>query len=566
MKYILSIVSLFTSLCYGQIYFNTIFDINGMPEVYEGVVYNSSDSSFSIHGNATADNKPYIIKININGNVIDTTLVENIDSNSGYSSSICTDFQQNIITAGYQQHVSGSSTGFMAKINEQGDTIWTLSSDSLGNADGFSSVAIINDSNYVVSGARESFSNGLQDFWLLKLDTGGNIIWQNYFGGVDIDYALNVDTIVGGGFVIGGFTKSYGAGENDIYIVKTDANGNFLWHKWYGLSSYDSGQVKSLSSGHFLVYGAYSYINPNNTSEIATHAIIMELDENGDQVWFKEYSQYVPGSPSYYLYNEAVNSVIIVQDGYVFSGVVQDTSVGGMSVGWILKIDFSGNELWSRKYWVRPSANYFYDIVKTENNFVLTGFVWPENGSQTSDGWIVRTNCLGFDGPPAASGTPQSDDNNTVVVQNSSQRFGDGIIYWGDGDSTIFTEFDDTLLYHTYASSGVYTIELIVNACTESDTVYLNANATPLGIEELNCCAFELYPNPAQDQVLVKYNVQEPATIVIYDLNGKVLYQSQLSEQQNELLLDLTTYDHGVYVVNMMSLNGEGITKKLLVQ
>ena len=570
MKYLLPIVCLINSICYGQFYFNITADVADKAEVYGPIIYDLSDSSFVIHGNAVGDHRPFLLKINNSGDSIDSVLIENNNAgytyNAGYKS-IEKHVTSNIVN-GFIQHSGGSSIAYAVKLDEFGDTLWTYQSDSLGNADGFSAVRITQDTNYVFTGPKESSSNGAQDFWLVKLDTNGNMLWQKNYGGGDTDYALNVDTTIDGGFIVAGYTQSYGAGNSDIYIVKTDVDGNFQWHKWFGQSSYDSGFVKSLQDGHFIIYGAYSYENPATPGEIATHAIVMELDENGDQVWFNEYSEYNLQDSYYYTHDEGFNSMAILSDGYLFSGGTDD-SLDGTRLGWAVKTDFNGNQLWSRTYRKRSSANYFQDVTSIPGgDLVFSGFVWPENGSQTSDGWLVRTNCLGFDGPPLAAGTWHNAALNEVILENDSERFGDGIIYWGDGDSTLFTEFDDTLIGHVYASAGNYDISLIVNACSESDTVVINADASVTGLANPQDLKFAIFPNPAKDEVRIRYDINdlsELSYLKMYDLSGKLIYQEVITDQHNELVLRLDEYDKGVYLVNIITENGDNLTKKLVV-
>ena len=573
MKYLLPIVCLINSICYGQFYFNTTFDIAVTPEVYASLEYDSSDSSLFILGNASGDHKPYVVKFDYYGNVTASVIVENDHPgfffSAGLMSSLCKDYFDFLLAAGFVSNGGGSSNGYVIKLNSNLDTVWTRELGDLGKADPIRSLAITSDSNYVIAGATETYSPFASDqnYWLVKMDTSGNILWQNNYGGSETDYAICVDTMSDGGYILGGFTQSYGAGQNDIYVVKTDPNGNLDWEKWFGLSSYDSGAIKSLENEHVIVYGAYNYENPNTPGELASHAVAMELDENGDQVWFNEYSEFNLLDPNYYIFDEGFNSVQVVSDGYIFSGQTMD-SLDGIPLGWAVKVDFSGNQIWSRTFRQRNSANYFYDVlVLPDGDVIFSGFVWPE-GSLSQDGWLVRTNCLGFDGSPLAAGTWHNAALNEVILENDSERFGDGIIYWGDGDSTLFTEFDDTLLGHIYASPGNYDISLIVNACNESDTIVINADASVTGLSNPQVLKFAIFPNPAKDEVRIRYDINdlsELSYLKMYDLSGKLIYQEVIADQHNEIVLRLDQYDKGVYLVNITTENGDNLTKKLVI-
>jgi len=556
----------------GQYYFNNTHDIVvGGGEVYIGTVFDPVDSTILIHGNAGGDHRPYIYRCDRYGNAIDTIIVENPNTpmyyNAGFECSMIIDHSDNIIIVGVFAESGSSSNAFIVKMNAVGDTIWTKKLGVDGKLDALYGVIQAVDSSYVFMGATEGYAASAadQDFWLVKLDTLGNLIWQNTFGGSQIELGASIDTTNDGGFVIAGRTRSYGAGGSDIYIVKTDSDGNFEWHKWYGESINDVGGVEVLASGNILVHGVYGYKKPSAPSITVTHGIAMELDGNGDQIWFTEMSEYTTSSAYYYDFDSGVNSVDVVSDGYIFSGISTD-SLEGIPFGMIIKTDFSGNRLWLRKFKERESANYLYDVIAIPGgDIVLGGFVWPE-GSSSQDGWMIRTNCLGFDDYPEAAGIFQNAENNTIILQNQSQRFGDGVIYWGDGWSYTFTEFDDTLISHTYATGGIYSVMLVVNACYHSDTLLWNVSATITGIDEDKDFDFTLFPNPSQGDLTISFNeeLSEEIDVSIYALNGKRVYFTSV-ENSTKIEVELPELATGPYVVEVLSTQGT-LRKKLVLQ
>ncbi|MBN4071283.1 T9SS type A sorting domain-containing protein [Crocinitomix catalasitica] len=551
----------------GQYYVNELYDVETAPEVYTSVVFNENDNTFLIHGSLTADHRPCVLRIDETGTSIDTFLVESDHVGATYSvgqhESIIVDHSNNILIVGYLSLGGGTYNGFVVKLNSVGDTIWTGEFGGIGKSDNFTAIIETTDSCYILTGSTETLAgSGQTDMWIMKLDTNGNILWQNNFGSSGMDRCLNVDTTLDGGFILGGYTDSYGAGANDMYIVRTDVDGNFLWHKWYGMEDYDSGFIKSLPTGEYLLYGAWSYVNPSNPSEEANHGVAMKLDANGDQIWFKEYATCGESSIYYYQNPEGINSVALVGDGYVYSGGTVD-SLDGIHYGWIIKTDFSGNVQWQRRHKQRDNANYLNDIIELPGgDLAFTGWVWPTNASETSDGWLMRTNCLGFDDYPLAAGIFQNAASNTIILQNQSQRFGDGIVYWGDGWSYAFTEFDDTLISHTYATGGVYTAMLVVNACYHSDTLVWNVSATMTGIPDEETVKFSLFPNPANNMVTINFHMElsNEATLSFCDLNGRLIYEEALNDMQS-ISIDLSNFPNGIYFVRLSSSEGTLVRK-----
>jgi len=90
------------------------------------------------------------------------------------------------------------------------------------------------DGGYIVVGYIDSFGAGDYDIFLIKTDANGNIQWAKTYGGTNDDGAYSVQQTSDGGYIVAGYTYSFGAGSADLFLIKTNANGNIQWAKTYG--------------------------------------------------------------------------------------------------------------------------------------------------------------------------------------------------------------------------------------------------------------------------------------------------------------------------------------------
>ena len=181
------------------------------------------------------------------------------------------------VVAGYTWSSSEREDVYILKLDANGNKLWEKTFGGSDN-DGAWSIQQTNDGGYVVAGYTSSFGAGSYDVYVLKLDTSGKEVWSKTFGGSSDDLAWSIQQTNDGGYIVAGYTKSFGAGSEDVYILKLDANGNKLWEKTFG-GSYDERAycIQQTRDGRYIVAGYTSSFGVGNYD-----VYIIKMDANGN--------------------------------------------------------------------------------------------------------------------------------------------------------------------------------------------------------------------------------------------------------------------------------------------
>src|SRR5438309_5538490 len=127
------------------------------------------------------------------------------------------------------------------------------------------------DRGFIIVGMTRNNIAGDSDIYILKTNNLGDTLWSKTYGGTQPDYPHSITTTNDGNYFVVGFTRSFGSGLKDIYLLKIDPSGNLIWSKTYGQTGNDAGkEIIHTSDGNFVIAGSSNY-----------NAFLMKIDGDG---------------------------------------------------------------------------------------------------------------------------------------------------------------------------------------------------------------------------------------------------------------------------------------------
>lgn len=327
--------------------------------------------------------------------------------------------------------VAGANHGlkdyWIVKTDGPGDIIWTR---LLGGDDNDEAVSVqqTSDGGYIVGGISSSSANGdvtatnhgSSDFWIIKLDVSGNIVWNQLLGGNALETFFGLQQTSDGGYILTGSSSSSANGNvtgtnhgrADLWVVKLDGSGNIVWNKLLGGGFSESGySIQQTSDGGYIVAGfsgssGNGDVTPINhgTSNMSFESYdywVVKLNSSGNIVWNK----LLGGSNIDVAYSIQQTT----DGGYIIAGIATSSLNGdvsytnhGLEDYWIVKLDATGNIIWNKLYGGNNSE-YAYSVRQTPDGlYIIAGYsnssvngdVTPINHG-TYDYWIIRLDANG---------------------------------------------------------------------------------------------------------------------------------------------------------------------------
>jgi predicted secreted protein len=285
--------------------------------------------------------------------------------------------EDGFILAGYTCSNGQGGDLLLVRTDLQGEMLWNGVYGGSGEDIGYS-VHQTADLGFAVVGSTRSFGLGEERLWLLKVSSNGSKMWDSTFGGFVSsagDGGWSVDQTADGGFIVAGYTRSFGAGGKDLWLIKTDAEGNELWSKTFGGPKDDVGMSVLLADDG-------GYIAAGRTASYGA---------GGDDIWLlkvnsaglEQWNTTFGGNK-----DDVGFQVIELEDGYALAGRTESASSGNRAI--LIKTDKGGKKQWEHVY----QGNTALSLQRTEDyGFIIAARIDSPNSGK--DAFLIKTDSSG---------------------------------------------------------------------------------------------------------------------------------------------------------------------------
>jgi|SRR6185436_1165211 len=479
-------------------------------------------------------------------------------------------FSRSNISGDKTQPKWGNADYWLVKIDSMGIKQWDKDIGGI-HWDDLYSMQQTTDGGYILGGASNSDSGGDKsqnsyggyDYWIVKTDSLGNKLWDKDFGGNDHDYLYSIQQTMDGGYILGGYSSSFISGNKtqntkggeDYWIVKTDSQGNKLWDKDFGGNYADClTSIEQSVDGGFILGG----FSASGISGDKTHPLwgtlglpdywIVKTDSLGNKVWDKDFGGYG---------HESLGSVQRTSDGgYILGGFSTSDTNGdktqnrwGLTDYWIIKIDSMGNKQWDKDFGGTEDETLNNIRQFSDGSYLISGTSWSSiSGNKTEDNlggrqtWIVKTDSLGS------------------LLWDKTLHTDCDIFYYDEIGIAIQTN-DGCYLMANYTDGGIAGDKTqpawndswdywIIKFC--DSTLTTNVQSAINNPQS----AISIYPNPANELLVISDKRPGKREIEIYDLFGRTVLKSEVRSQNSvtndffgETTINISLLSPGIYFV-----------------
>ncbi len=409
-----------------------------------------------------------------------------------------------IVIGSTSSNSSGNTDAYLLKVDSNCTYQWSKALGGTNNDWGYA-VEETHDKGFIIALTSNSYGSGGYDAVLMKRDSLGKYQWKKTYGGNDWDFAYDVTQTYDSGYVFCGETYNNSQGYSDVWVVKTNVNGDTLWTQTIGGSLVDKGNaVIETSDSNIVVAGV------RNTVTDSTQIYLLKFTRNGALLWDSIY-----GDSLY----ENANSVIEISTGdYVMGGATTTFSPNGDTDFYLLKTNSAGNMIWER-YFGNSSLDAdqeIFDVYEdASGNIINVGFT-EEAGAGLKDAFLFYVNSGGWwAGISPTYGDVEDELFKSFCVGLNGEFCSAGYTNsFGNGLKDLLLVRTDTIYANQDTAVVIYpdTIPLFVKKVDEINT------------------EVKVFPNPTSSYITFELDIIESNIIgdlELISLDGKTVFHEE---------------------------------------
>ena len=464
------------------------------------------------------------------------------------------------------------------------DTLWFKIYNINADLDDAKCIDEAKDGGYIITGS--TVPDGMtsaMDVFLIKTDANGNLIWTKTYGRDYIEEGLSVEQTVDGGYIMGGralhVTGPIPASDNqsDVWILKTDSNGDTIWTRSYGGSGHEycTSIQQTLDLGYIISGTKYSkYAYPPNcfldcNDYYASRAWLIRTDANGDTLWTKSFDEGSYG-----------NKVRQTSDGgFILIGSL--VSVNQMDI-LLVKTNSLGELVWEKIIGGNNSLEFGRDLHEVPDGFVLTGHTGPLQGSVNAlliktdfTGEVIWTKTFGGELSDSGNSLELMADGGFVItgIKNAQWyiHYGDVWIFETDSEGNLMWERVYDIRLNDYAwssvqgrSGGIVITGMVAGIGIGDGDVWVARMGTePSNIPDnqsnvADYILYQNYPNPFNPTTTIEFSISKTifVTLKIYDILGEevaTLVSDRLNTGSYSYEWDARDLASGIYLYRLQA-------------
>ena len=450
-----------------------------------------------------------------------------------------------LITGGTNSVGAGGMDVQLIRIDSTGTELWTKTYGGEGDEEG-ASLKQTSDGGFIIAGRTNSSGAGNEDVYLVKTNANGDLLWSKTYGGPAVDIAYSVLETADNGFAITGKTQSFGAGNWDVYMIRTDASGNEVWARAIGGNGADMGQsAVQTEEGELIVAGSTSNYGD-------TDVYLIKLTASGTTIWTKSFGG---------INADMANSVDITSDGgYIIAGETQSFGTGS-SDAYLIKTGSGGSTEWTKTYGATGADAAMFSTQTAGGAYVTIGTYQHEDASEGF--YLVRTNDLGnTECNESTTATIITTVTSTLTTVTSTVLAGQSPV---SGTIASGMDANTIIIADIHCSSEPEENPMTTGDgfSTSLDMVQEYTAVAKSAINDTESIAVNVYPNPSAG-VFYFSGLSNGGNIKIYTVAGVLIFEQNVSDAVEKV--DLTGQAKGFYFYRVTSTDGKVQQAKILVQ